>query len=151
MVKHVKAIEDITAKTFNVWADGSFEEKAPYLGAGYMIYDDHGHMLLQRGRSFERAPHSDSTVAELLSCVAALSELPEGCTITLHSDCRFVIDAVQNKQYSHPKENIDLALKTLFNEVSKHDNVQAVLTHEGQSFYLKQAHNLSVAARNHKM
>lgn len=151
MAKHVKTIEDIASKVFNIWADGSFAKKSALIGVGYLICDEKNNELIQRGRSFERFPNDSSTIAELLSCTAALSELPEGCTITLHSDCQFVIDAFNDNKFSHKKEGINTALKALFNEASRHNNIRAVLTHEGQSHYLKQAHNMSVSARKHKI
>lgn len=151
MAKPVLNIENNLSGKFHIWADGSFQEKSPYMGAGYLIYDDERHELLQKGRSFERGDHASSTIAELLSCTAALQELPDGCHVTLHSDCQFVIDSFASHNFSHKKAPLNQALTALFNEIARHDSVKAVLTHESRSHYLKQAHNLSVTARQHRM
>lgn len=151
MAKPVLTIENNPGSVFHIWADGSFQPKSPYIGTGYLVYDDQGHELLQKGRSFERGAHDSSTIAELLSCTAALRELPDGGHVTLHSDCEFVIDTFKNNIFTHNKKPLDTALKALFNEVVRHDSVNAVPSHERCSHYLKQAHNLSVAARQHKM
>lgn len=92
MAKPVLTIENNLSGSFHIWADGSFQDKSPYLGTGYLIYDDEGHELLQKGRSFPRGDHASSTIAELLSCTAALRELPDGCYVTLHNDCEFVVN-----------------------------------------------------------
>lgn len=136
---------------FNIWADGSFEKSASLMGVGYLIYDGKKQLYAQGGKSFERTNQSNSTISELLSCTTALAELPDGCNIKIHSDCAFVVDHIQNNKSSHPDASLNTALTDLFNEIARHEKVTAVKEHEQGNFYLKQAHNYSVAARNHQM
>lgn len=151
MAKPVLTIENNLSGSFHIWADGSFQDKSPYLGTGYLIYDDEGHELLQKGRSFPRGDHASSTIAELLSCTAALRGTAGWMLCYAAQRLRICCQHLQKNLFAHDKKPLDQALKALFNEVARHDSVKAVLTHEGASHYLKQAHNLSVTARRYKM
>jgi ribonuclease HI len=133
--------------SFNLWADGSFEPSANFVGVGYIIEDCKGQVISEDGFSYKKTPESTSTIAEILSCSKALSETPVDSNIILHSDCEFIIDIFRKNDFTHRKPSIDVALKELYNQVSKHKTVRAVLEHEKHSYNLKQAHKFSVAAR----
>ena len=146
MKKSSKKLQDV----FKVWADGSFEPSADYIGVGYVIGDNSGRTIEENGYSFDKTQESSSTIAEILSCSKALSETPSNSNIILHSDCEFIVDIFNKNKFSHKKKPIDTALKELFNQVCKHNTVKAVLVYEKHSYNLKQAHKFSVAARKYK-
>jgi ribonuclease HI len=119
----------IKAKTrvkdsFNLWADGSFEPSANFVGVGYIIEDCKGHVISEDGFSYKKTSESTSTIAEILSCSKALSETPTDSNIILHSDCEFIIDIFKKNDFTHRKPSIDIALKELYNQVKSQTSSQ---------------------------
>lgn len=146
-----QANREAVAEKFNIWADGSFHPAQSVLGVGYLIYKGPHDLVAEAGEVFRRTGSSTSTIAELMSCTAALARLPDGCRITIHSDCVFVVDHIQNHDFSHRRPGLNKALCDLFNQIARHQCVEAVRTHESESRRLKRAHDHSVLARRNAL
>jgi ribonuclease HI len=114
-------------KHYHIWVDGSALNCGQYMGAGWVIKDDKTKVAKSGHNAINKPQSGNSIIAEAKAAEMALLEVPSESVVTLHTDCKMVMDILDNKKQIKKKSNnssksrkktID-ALTSLFNTIEE--------------------------------
>ena len=137
---------------YHIWVDGSALNSGQYMGAGWVIVSDKNDQKPVMGhKSIDLPISGNSIIAEAKATELALLSIPNNSLVTLHTDCKMVMDILENKKKMKNKNNnssktrkktLD-ALSSLFNTIQKqHVFIMPVKTNDTDPNLLM-AHNLA--------
>jgi len=132
---------------FNVYSDGSY--RRGNMGAGWVIYQDENKVASWACPVAKPAVGS-STLAELNAARLALASIPLSAHVTLHMDCAYVIEKLEQR-HENPdvggqdkyRAAAEKALRGLFAEAARHQSLTVVKANDRVDKRMREAHDLA--------
>jgi ribonuclease HI len=113
----------LKGKEFLAWSDGSCDNKNPNKpgGAAYIITDMNGNVIKRKSKGFL---HTTNNRMEQLAIISIINSLPFGSSVTIYTDSRYCITALNSQK---PKKNLDQI--ALYHKICKEKHLSVYFQH----------------------